>query len=97
MDLFERLSIKGDINSTQFSRSSTTSEQKLRTQVPSGFTSPFCPAFRRPEQVTEPLCCSFLKSGPDHSTCLIGSDGLIHIKSLDQGLTPGKLTICVSN
>lgn len=61
MDLFERLSINGDIISTQFSRRQCNlSEQKLQTQVPSGFMSPFCPSLRRPEQVTEPLCCDFL-------------------------------------
>lgn len=61
MDLFERLSIKGDINSTQFSwRQCNLSEQKLRTQVPSGFRLPFCPSLRRAEQVTKPLCCDFL-------------------------------------
>lgn len=50
-----------------------------------------------------PLCVSISLgvSGPDHSTCLQGSfqgsDGLMHVRSLEQGLTPGKLTSRVSN
>ena len=48
--------------------------------------------------VTEPLCLHFLAVHTGHVTGLFpGSDELIHVKSLEQGLAPGTLTIHVSS
>lgn len=80
INLFKRLPFRGGIVSTQLNgRQQTLTEPKLQTH-------------RRIGQVTESLCASFLTILVDIAL-FQGSDELIRVNSLEQGLTPGKFTI----